>query len=42
MDIVEMKMPFGRYKVSRLADLPEPYLVWFSQKDSQRQIGTTT
>ena len=32
MDIVEMRMPFGRYKGRRLADLPEPYLVWFSQK----------
>ena len=27
-----MKMPFGKYKGSRLVDLPEPYLVWFSQK----------
>ena len=25
-------MPFGKYKGSRLVDLPEPYLVWFSQK----------
>ena len=32
MDIVEMRMPFGRYKGRCLADLPEPYLVWFSQK----------
>ena len=32
MDISEMKMPFGRYKGRALADLPEPYLVWFSQK----------
>ena len=32
MDIIEMKMPFGRYKGRALADLPEPYLVWFSQK----------
>jgi uncharacterized protein (DUF3820 family) len=27
-----MKMPFGKYKGIRLVDLPEPYLVWFSQK----------
>jgi uncharacterized protein (DUF3820 family) len=26
------KMPFGKYKGIRLVDLPEPYLVWFSQK----------
>jgi uncharacterized protein (DUF3820 family) len=25
-------MPFGKYKGMRLVDLPEPYLVWFSQK----------
>lgn len=27
-----MKMPFGKYKNSLLINLPEPYLVWFSQK----------
>ncbi len=27
-----MKMPFGKYKTLLLIDLPEPYLVWFSQK----------
>ena len=32
MEIVEMRMPFGRYKGQRLSDLPEPYLVWFSQQ----------
>jgi len=26
------RMPFGKYKHSRLVDLPEQYLVWFSQK----------
>lgn len=26
------RMPFGKYKGVRLVDLPEPYLVWFSQK----------
>lgn len=25
-------MPYGKYKGLRLVDLPEPYLVWFSQK----------
>lgn len=24
-----MPMPFGRFKGSRLIDLPEPYVVWF-------------
>ena len=24
-------MPFGKYKGRRLIDLPEPYVVWFSQ-----------
>ena len=27
-----IRMPFGKYKDTRLIDLPEPYLVWFSQK----------
>ena len=26
------RMPFGKYKGVRLVDLPEPYLVWFSQE----------
>ena len=26
------KMPFGKYKGTRLVDLPEPYLVWFSRQ----------
>lgn len=26
------KMPYGKYKGVRLVDLPEPYIVWFSQK----------
>lgn len=25
-------MPFGKYAGTRLVDLPEPYVVWFSQK----------
>ncbi len=24
-----MRMPFGRFKGTRLIDLPEPYVVWF-------------
>lgn len=30
--LVEMKMPFGKYKGRPLYMLPEPYLVWFKQK----------
>ena len=32
MQLVETKMPFGKYKGRALIDLPEPYLVWFSGK----------
>lgn len=31
-DLVTMKMPFGKYKGTLLCNLPEHYLVWFSQK----------
>ena len=27
-----MEMPYGKYKGMRLVDLPEPYVVWMSQK----------
>ena len=30
--LARTKMPFGRYKGRLLIDLPERYLVWFSQK----------
>jgi uncharacterized protein len=30
--IANMPMPFGKYKGTILADLPEPYLVWFHKK----------
>lgn len=32
IDLLELKMPFGKYKGRFLIDLPEPYLVWFRQK----------
>lgn len=32
LKLATMKMPFGKYKGIRLVDLPEPYIVWFSQK----------
>ncbi len=30
--LVNTKMPFGKYKGLSLIDLPEPYVIWFSQK----------
>ena len=39
--LLEMKMPFGKYKGYLLIDLPEPYLVWFRQKGfPEGKIGT--
>lgn len=32
ISLATTKMPFGKYKDYRLVDLPERYLVWFSQK----------
>ena len=32
LKLAKMRMPFGKYKERRLIDLPEPYVVWFSQK----------
>lgn len=32
LDLLELRMPFGKYKDRRLIDLPQPYLVWFSTK----------
>jgi len=32
MELMTSRRPFGKYKGWRLVDLPEPYLVWFSQK----------
>jgi len=32
MDLVSVRMPFGKYKGFLLCDLPESYLVWFYQK----------
>jgi len=31
-ELVNYKMPFGKYKGKPLCDLPEPYLVWFHSK----------
>ncbi len=32
IELVRMRMPFGKYKNRILCDLPEPYLVWFNLK----------
>jgi len=32
MQLVRMKMPFGKYKGQVLCDLPEAYLNWFNRK----------
>ena len=32
VQLVRMKMPFGKYKDRILCDLPEPYLAWFNRE----------
>ncbi len=32
VDLVSVRMPFGKYKGRILCNLPEPYLVWFYRK----------
>ena len=32
IELVSMRMPFGKYKDRTLCDLPESYLGWFHQK----------
>jgi len=32
LKLAEAKMPFGKYAGTRLIDLPEHYVLWFSQK----------
>ena len=32
LKLVEMKMPFGKYKDRLLCDLPDAYLEWFQRK----------
>lgn len=29
-ELIDTRMPFGKYAGRRLIDLPEPYLVWFA------------
>lgn len=32
LELAAMRMPFGKHQGQRLIDLPEPYVVWFSQQ----------
>ncbi|MBP9854781.1 MAG: DUF3820 family protein [Candidatus Omnitrophica bacterium] len=32
LKMIQMKMPFGKYKDYKLIDLPEDYIMWFSRK----------
>jgi uncharacterized protein (DUF3820 family) len=32
LDIVQTRMPFGKYKDRLICELPEHYLVWFKQQ----------
>ncbi len=32
VDLVTVRMPFGKYEGRLLCDLPQPYLVWFQRK----------
>lgn len=32
LELVRLKMPFGKYQGRLIADLPENYLLWFAKK----------
>lgn len=34
LDLVKVKMPFGKYQGRLLCDLPVSYLEWFARKDA--------
>ena len=38
--LANMRMPFGKYKDRYLVNLPEEYIIWFSQKGFPKgQLG---
>ncbi len=40
LKLAKTRMPFGKYEGYLLVDLPEPYVVWFSQKGfPQGELG---
>ena len=40
LDLVSIRMPYGKYADYILCDLPEPYLAWYHQKGfPQGKIG---
>lgn len=41
LQLVQMQMPYGKFKGRLLCDLPEPYLVWYKQKGFPKgKLGT--
>ena len=32
LELVKMRMPYGKYKGVLMCDIPEHYLVWYNQK----------
>ncbi len=41
VELTKYRMPYGKYKDMRLVDLPEPYVVWFSQQGfPEGELGT--
>lgn len=41
LELLEYKMPFGKYEGVRLLDLPEAYLAWFARQGMPRgKLGT--
>ena len=40
LKLARMHMPFGKYKGLLMIDLPEPYVIWFSQNGlPEGQLG---
>lgn len=36
LELLDWRMPFGKYEGVTLIDLPQPYLVWFAQRGFPR------